>query len=64
MKQDKGRPSLTKLFSYLFLSGQRDPLRNIHIDPPLPYGRRLSHEELEKQKRQHRQFLLLQTLRG
>jgi len=64
MKQDKGRPSLTKLFGYLFLSGQRDSQRNIHIDSPLPYGRWLSPEEVEKQKRQYRRFLLLQILRS
>ena len=64
MNQNKGKPSLTKLFSYLFFSGQRDPQRNIHIDSPLPYGRTLSQKELEEQKRQYRHFLLLQILRS
>ena len=62
MKQNKDRPSLTKVFSYIFLSAQRDPRDRI-FSYPFPCGRTLSPEELEEQKRQRRHFLLLQTLR-
>jgi hypothetical protein len=63
MKQDEERSSSKKPFSYLSLLERADPLRNIQIDYPLPYGRRLSPEELEEQKRQYQHFLLMQTLR-
>ncbi len=64
MNPDKGRPPLTKLFRYLFLSGQRDERNNVHIGYPLPYGQGLSLREVEKQERQYRHFLLSQTLRN
>ena len=50
MKRDKGRPSLAKPFSYLFLSGNT---RSFHIDSRLPHGRRVSPKELEEQRKQH-----------
>jgi len=61
MKRGNTRPSKAP-FSCLFLLEQADPLRN--VDYRFPYGRRLSPEELEEQKRQYRVFLLLQTLRN
>lgn len=64
MERDKDGISFKKPFSYLSLLEQEDPLRYAHIDYPRPYGRELSPEEVEEQKRQHRRFLLLQTLRS
>ena len=62
MERDKDRSFSKKLFSYLPLLEQVDPLDSVHIDYPLPYDRRLPPEEQEEQKRQYRRFLLLQTL--
>lgn len=62
MKRGNTRPS-KRPFSYLSLLEQADPLRYRIISHLFPYGRRLSPEELEEQKRQYQRFLLLQTLR-
>ena len=62
MKQDKGKFFLPKLFSYLFLPGQRDAQWKIRVSPKPTHRRRSSPEEREEQKRQYRRFLLWQTL--
>ncbi len=63
MKRDKSKLSLSKLFSYLFISGQRDELKNVRIGYPLPQGRRSSSEQREKEEG-YRHFLLSQVLRS
>jgi hypothetical protein len=63
MERDKDGTSLKKPISYLSVLEQSDPLRDFHIDYPLPYGRKLSPEELEEQKRRYRHFLLSQIIR-
>jgi len=63
MKRDKTKPA-NKPVSYLSLLEQEEPLRNVQIDYPLPYGRELSPEQMEEQKRQYRRFLLLQIIRA
>jgi hypothetical protein len=63
MERDKRKPA-NKPVSYLSLLEQADPLRDIHIDYPRPYGRELSPEELEERKKQYRHFLLSQIIRA
>jgi hypothetical protein len=63
MERDKDSPSLKKACSYLSILERANPLRYRIISNPFPFGRTLSPEELEEQKRQYQRFLLLQTLR-
>ncbi len=63
MKGDKTK-LLKKSFRYLALLEQPDSPRNAQIHYPLASRQRLSPEELQEQKKRHRHFLLLQTLRS
>lgn len=64
MSHEKDRPSLMKLCSYLSLLERANPLRYGTTSYPFTFGRKLSPEELDEQKKQYQRFLLLQTLRS